>query len=146
MDNPQVLQRTSFQDPNGDDADKAKHLGFLIGSSIFLGVVVFAFILIMVFLCRRKNHQPLKKRSPNLIILSTIGSFSFCIIMLLQEILYYACILNDTMGTDGLYICKSEPITYLNCFIGLTLLTICEPLTIIPYYLRSLRLYVIFRA
>jgi hypothetical protein len=59
--------------------------------------------------------------------------------------LYYACILYEK-ESDTLGICKNKTVSFTNCFIGLTVLTICEPLSVIPYYLRSLRLYVIFRA
>ncbi|CDW78152.1 protein kinase domain containing protein [Stylonychia lemnae] len=66
--------------------------------------------------------------------------------MLLQQILYFTCIVSKTDQEYKDVICNNQAISHVNCFIGLTLLTVCEPLSVIPYYLRSLRLYVIFRA
>ena len=42
-------------------------------------------------LYKKRSQQPLKKKSPNLILISTLGNFLFCFIMLLQQILFYGC-------------------------------------------------------
>ena len=59
--------------------------------------------------------------------------------------MYYGCI-QEGDGDGDMGLCNNIAITDVNCLIGLTLLTICEPLSMLPYYLRSIRLYVIFRA
>ena len=68
--------------------------------------------------------------------------------MMIQSISFYACISNvkDTETQWYDQYCNKVGVTYMNCFIGLSLLTICEPLSILPYVLRSIRLYVIFKA
>ena len=119
----------------------SQQLTFLILNSVLLGVVLIIMILIMVLLVLRQHYQPLKKRSPKLIMLSCVGNFLFCLCLLLEEIQFNDCRINSDSE-----VCNSPAFAGINCFLGFILLSFCEPMAVIPYILRSIRLYVIFKA
>ena len=116
-------------------------MDLLIVSSVLLGVLTLVFLALLTLLWKRRNSQPLKKKSPNLIIISTAGNMLFCLVMLLQQVLFYGCLVRSDLPA-----CQDATVSNLNCLLGLSLLSVCEPLCIVPYYLRSTRLYWIFKA
>ncbi|CDW79629.1 protein kinase domain containing protein [Stylonychia lemnae] len=114
---------------------------YLIINIILLCITVFIGGIIIILLVVYIDYQPLKKKCSRLILLSTIGNFMFCFIVLLQQITYNACLL-DKLSTA----CMSESFSSFNCFMGFTLLIIWEPLAIIPYIMRAIRLKVIMKS
>jgi len=133
---PRLVADAQSADPQHDE-----HVDLLIVNSVLLGVISIVFLVLLVLLCKRKNNQPLKKKSPNLIIISTLGNMLFCVVMLLQQILFYGCLVRSDLPA-----CQNSTISNVNCLLGLSLLSVCEPLCVVPYYLRSTRLYWIFKA
>ena len=135
-----ALEEGIYSNSTNDD-DIVSPRNFLITLfSIFMFVLI-TFITILTLLVKRKNLQPLKKKSPKLIILSTIGNMLFCIFLLMTMMFYYGCIIDSSMP-----ICANKLFARFNCLAGFLLLTVCEPLSILPYILRTIRLFVIFKA
>lgn len=103
------------------------------------------YIIILIILWKKQHTYPLKKRSPKLLMLSTLGNFLFCVLIMVVEISTSSCELpqpNENMND----LCHSKTFAKFICLTGFLLLTICEPLALLPYMLRSIRIYVIFRA
>jgi hypothetical protein len=42
--------------------------------------------------------------------------------------------------------CSSEVVSKLNCLLGLLALAVFEPMAVIPYWCRTIRIYTIFKA
>eukprot|EP00347_Sterkiella_histriomuscorum_P021165 403335002 len=61
--------------------------------------------------------------------------------MCFQQIAYNGCLLNPLTPP-----CQSKFFSQLSCFSGFTMLLVCEPLAILPYIMRSIRLRTIMKA
>ena len=42
---------------------------------VLLGLIIIITLIVVIFMLKRRNFQPLKKKSPNLMIISVIGNF-----------------------------------------------------------------------
>ena len=80
--------------------DHTEFIALLITNSVLFGILALILILTMALLIARRHQQPLRKRSPRLIILSTAGNTLFCLLMMIQSISFYAC-LSNTKDTEG---------------------------------------------
>ncbi len=131
----------TVNDDTTSQSEESNPLPFLVVNSVLLGLIVLVMFILLTLLIMRRKYQPLKKKSPNLIILSCLGNFAFCLCLLVLETTYQSCQIDTTSS-----VCLSKGFTQFNCLLGFALLSMCEPLSIMPYVLRSIRLYVIFRA
>ena len=64
----------------------------------------------------------------------------------MQEITFEACRHDEETNFMEEATCRNKSFIGFNCFLGFFLLFICEPLILLPYLLRSIRLYWIFKA
>lgn len=131
----------AFTENNSDKIKDDGDATFLIINIVSLLFILIIGVVTITLLIKRKEEPALKRRSPKLLIISTVGNFSFCVLLLLQQIIYQSCLLNNHNSY-----CFKGFTKEFDCFVGLLLITVCEPLSMIPYVLRSIRLYVIFKA
>jgi cytochrome bd-type quinol oxidase subunit 2 len=109
---------------------------FLIINIALLVVALMTSVAIILMLLKRSTYQPLMKKCPKLMFLSVIGNMTFCIIIAYQGIAYSGCKLTYLEKA-----CNNETFARFNCFMGLVLLIVCEPLAMYPYVLRAIRLH-----
>lgn len=136
-----------------------------------MGYVVSFFILVLIFfMIRCRNRQPLKKKSAWLMTISTIGNllcfinitvcmYTFEIYKYIVMDAFYQSLLNPGDTYDKFVLPNSENLmknlidirigpnlmlfTNIN---GLMVMSLSEPLALFPYILRSIRLSKIFKA
>ncbi len=100
---------------------------------ILLTVIMIVYILVFVFLGKRKHYQPLKNKAPTLLCFSVAGMALLSLTILLQRILgnmYRLSVLNN------------EDIFMKNicCLLSLMEHSIAFPLLYLPYFFRAFRL------
>lgn len=100
---------------------------FLVVYSIMIILQLVSSTTLIVLLLIRKDYQPLKKKCSRLILLSVIGNSLFGIIANYQQIIFNGCLLYANKD-----ICENEFFNKFNCLIGFMLLSILEPLAVIP--------------
>ena len=100
---------------------------FLIIYVIVMSLQVASSTTLITLLVLRKDMQPLKKKCSRLILLSVIGNTLFGIIANYQQIIYNVCS-SDVEKP----ICNHNFFNKFNCLIGFMLLSICEPLAVVP--------------
>jgi hypothetical protein len=59
--------------------------------SVLMGLISVYMTTLLILLTIKQNSQPLKKRSPQLIIISVVGNLMFSVILLIQEISRQVC-------------------------------------------------------
>jgi hypothetical protein len=117
-----------------------------------LGASVVVAITLLALLFYKRRVQAVRQRSPSLMALSVTGNFLFTLAMLFQGLFFSGCMM-DGFDTDqqGVLvchdsICNSEAISSICCLLGIVALLVFEPMSLIPYWCRSLRIYVIYKA
>ena len=127
---------------NATSADITIMKSFLIIDCILLAFALIIYITIITLLWRRRKIQPLRKKSPLLILLSVIGN------SLLSTYLFYSLIVVNACKIFGNPhgICDNSHFIKFNCSIGFLLLSIGESLAVLPYIMRAVRLNSVLKA
>ena len=110
----------------------------------FAAIAIAGIIALMVLITIRRDVQPLKIKSPRLMLLSMFGNliiiFSVCIIQVTEE----KCINIQTVHKSQL--CEANILLAISLSLGYMMIGFTEPLAIIAYVLRAFRLRRIFDA
>ena len=77
-------------------------------------------------------------------IISTLGNLFLCVFLLSQNLLYTGC--NLTASCSSSSFCNSPLLTRFACILGFLSFVLFEPMSVIPYWARTIRIYKIFKA
>jgi hypothetical protein len=140
------MVNSSQNDIIKDRSKKVFAMGLVgLGASI---VVAFTLLALLFY---KRRVQAVRQRSPSLMALSVTGNFLFSLAMLFQGLFFSGCMMDGIDTDQGVLvchdsICNSEAISTTCCLLGIVALLVFEPMSLIPYWCRSLRIYVIYKA
>lgn len=101
-------------------------------------------VLLMVLILYRREVQPLKIKSPRLMLLSMFGNLWIIISVSIIQVTEEKCI--NKASVDKIGICDHNILLVVSLCLGYMMIGFTEPLAIVAYVLRAFRLRRIFDA
>ena len=108
------------------------------------GVSICYIVLLMVLILYRREVQPLKIKSPRLMLLSMFGNLWIIISVSIIQVTEEKCI--NKVSVDKSEMCDHNILLVVSLCLGYMMIGFTEPLAIVAYVLRAFRLRRIFDA
>lgn len=132
------------------DDQAFESLPTFILDAILTGVLLVGYSATIFMLFIRKHYQPLKNKGANLIIISAIGNFIFCLILMVNKMIANAFRVGsffEAPTDDGqLLPTPNQAAVEFSCALSHLQYGVFMPVFFFPYYMRAYRLYVVYRS
>lgn len=133
-----------------EDEDTYESFPTFVFDGVLLGLLLVGYSATIFMLLIRKHHQPLKNKGANLIIISAIGNFLFCIILMVNKMIANAFKVGsffEAPTDDGdLLPTPNQAAVEFSCALSHIQYGIFMPVFFFPYYMRAYRLFVVYKS